>query len=119
MIGKFAGDDIAPAELLDLTTAAYATFTHPAVTRSRSSIPTCSCWSCSTARPWRSRTWPCRFLARLYDKALKAQDRHLTIVAATSGDTGGAAVEAFRGASNARILVLFPRVGSARCSGGS
>jgi threonine synthase len=49
-----------------------------------------------------------QILARLYDKALKAQGRHLTIIAATSGDTGGAAVEAFRGASNARILVLFP-----------
>jgi threonine synthase len=32
----------------------------------------------------------------------------MTIVAATSGDTGGAAVEAFRGRSNARIVVLFP-----------
>jgi threonine synthase len=49
-----------------------------------------------------------QILARLYDKALKAQRRHLTIIAATSGDTGGAAVEAFRGASNVRILVLFP-----------
>ena len=49
-----------------------------------------------------------QILARLYDKALKQQGRHMTIVAATSGDTGGAAVEAFRGASNARILVLFP-----------
>ena len=31
VIGKFAGSDIAPAELLEMTTAAYATFTHPAV----------------------------------------------------------------------------------------
>ncbi len=43
-----------------------------------------------------------QILARLYDKALKAQGRKLTIVAATSGDTGGAAVEAFRGSANAR-----------------
>ncbi len=34
--------------------------------------------------------------------------RTLTIVCATSGDTGGAAVEAFRGARHARIVVLFP-----------
>ena len=31
-----------------------------------------------------------------------------TIVCATSGDTGGAAVEAFRGAHNVDIVVLFP-----------
>ncbi|MBU2532876.1 MAG: threonine synthase, partial [Alphaproteobacteria bacterium] len=34
--------------------------------------------------------------------------RRATIVCATSGDTGGAAVEAFRGAENVDIVVLFP-----------
>jgi threonine synthase len=32
----------------------------------------------------------------------------MTIVCATSGDTGGAAVEAFRGLDHVRIIVLFP-----------
>ena len=32
----------------------------------------------------------------------------MTIVAATSGDTGGAAVEAFRGAKHVRLVILFP-----------
>jgi threonine synthase len=32
----------------------------------------------------------------------------MTIVCATSGDTGGAAVEAFRGRANVRIVALFP-----------
>ena len=31
-----------------------------------------------------------------------------TIVGATSGDTGGAAIEAFRGRSNTDIFILFP-----------
>jgi threonine synthase len=39
---------------------------------------------------------------------LGSRGRTLTIVCATSGDTGGAAVEAFRGAQHARIAVLFP-----------
>ena len=30
------------------------------------------------------------------------------MVCATSGDTGGAAVEAFRGRANVRLVVLFP-----------
>ena len=47
-------------------------------------------------------------LARLYDAVLAGSGRTLTIVCATSGDTGGAAVEAFRGARHARIVVLFP-----------
>ncbi len=47
-------------------------------------------------------------LARLYEHVLAASGRTMTIVCATSGDTGGAAVEAFRGRANVRIVALFP-----------
>jgi threonine synthase len=108
VIGKFAGDDIAPAELLEMTRAAYATFTHPAVTPVKELYPNLFLLELFHGPTLAFKDVAMQILARLYDKALKQQDRHLTIVAATSGDTGGAAVEAFRGASNARILVLFP-----------
>jgi threonine synthase len=49
-----------------------------------------------------------QLLARLYDHALGRQGRKLTIVCATSGDTGGAAVEAFRGRANVRIVAMYP-----------
>jgi threonine synthase len=49
-----------------------------------------------------------QFLARLMDHALEARGERTTIVVATSGDTGGAAVEAFRGCERADIVVLFP-----------
>ncbi len=108
VIGKFAGDDIAPAELLEMTRAAYATFTHPAVTPIKELYPNLFLLELFHGPTLAFKDVAMQILARLYDKALKAQGRHLTIVAATSGDTGGAAVEAFRGASNARIMILFP-----------
>jgi threonine synthase len=108
VIGKFAGDDIAPADLLAMTTQAYATFTHPAVTPIKEFYPNLYLLELFHGPTLAFKDVAMQILARLYDKALKAQDRHLTIVAATSGDTGGAAVEAFRGASNARIMILFP-----------
>ncbi len=108
VIGKFAGDDIAPAELLEMTRAAYATFTHPAVTPIKELYPNLFLLELFHGPTLAFKDVAMQILARLYDKALKQQGRHMTIVAATSGDTGGAAVEAFRGASNARILVLFP-----------
>ena len=49
-----------------------------------------------------------QLLARLYDHALARQGRKLTIVCATSGDTGGAAVEAFRGRANVRYRRPLP-----------
>jgi threonine synthase len=108
VIGKFAGSDIAPDELLAMTRAAYVTFTHPAVTPVRELYPNLYLLELFHGPTLAFKDVAMQILARLYDKALKARGRHLTIVAATSGDTGGAAVEAFRGASNARILILFP-----------
>jgi threonine synthase len=108
VIGKFAGADIAPSELSEMTTAAYATFTHPAVAPIKQLDHDLFLLELFHGPTLAFKDVAMQILARLYDKALRRQGRHMTIVAATSGDTGGAAVEAFRGASNARILVLFP-----------
>ncbi|WP_075219846.1 threonine synthase [Acuticoccus yangtzensis] len=47
-------------------------------------------------------------LARLMDRILKERGRRATIVTATSGDTGAAAAEAFRGAANIDVFILYP-----------
>ena len=49
-----------------------------------------------------------QLLARLMDHALERRRERTTIVVATSGDTGGAAVEAFAGRSQVDVVVLFP-----------
>ncbi|WP_316859425.1 threonine synthase [uncultured Cohaesibacter sp.] len=49
-----------------------------------------------------------QLLARLMDYALEQTGARATIVGATSGDTGGAAIEAFKGRSNTDIFILFP-----------
>lgn len=49
-----------------------------------------------------------QLLARLMDHALKVKNERVTIIGATSGDTGGAAVEAFRGRDRADLVMLFP-----------
>jgi threonine synthase len=43
------------------------------------------------------------------DHALAARGERTTVVVATSGDTGGAAVEAFRGRERTDLFVLFPK----------
>ena len=108
VIGKFAGDDLAYEDLLEMTQEAYSSFTHPCVTPVKALYPGIHLLELFHGPTLAFKDVAMQILARLYDKALKAQRRTLTIVAATSGDTGGAAVEAFRGVSNARMLVLFP-----------
>lgn len=50
-----------------------------------------------------------QLLARLMDYVLAERNQKATIVGATSGDTGGAAIEAFKGRENTDIFILFPK----------
>ena len=50
-----------------------------------------------------------QLLGRLMDHMLAARGERATIIVATSGDTGAAAIEAFRGRARADLFVLFPR----------
>lgn len=45
----------------------------------------------------------------LFDRELKQRGQKLTVVCATSGDTGGAAVEALQGRENIDLFVLLPK----------
>jgi threonine synthase len=42
------------------------------------------------------------------DRVLAVRDKRVTVVGATSGDTGGAAIEAFRGSERVDAVMLFP-----------
>ena len=108
VLGKFAGDEIDAADLQRMCEEAYATFAHAAVTPIKQLSPGLFLLELFHGPTLAFKDVAMQLLARLYDHALSRQGRTMTIVAATSGDTGGAAVEAFRGRSNARIVVLFP-----------
>lgn len=47
-------------------------------------------------------------MGRLMQHFLRKEDRYMTILTATSGDTGGAVANAFAGLQNIRVVILFP-----------
>ena len=49
-----------------------------------------------------------QLIGLLFDHVLETRDERVTIVGATSGDTGSAAIEAFRGKARADVFILFP-----------
>ncbi len=49
-----------------------------------------------------------QFLARAFNQVLNKRDQKGVILGATSGDTGSAALEAFKGKENIDIFILFP-----------
>ena len=49
-----------------------------------------------------------QLIGQLFQAALARSGERVTIVGATSGDTGSAAIEAFRGLTNVDVFILFP-----------
>lgn len=50
-----------------------------------------------------------RFMARLMAHLTKDDDRMLTVLVATSGDTGGAVASAFHHVPGTRVVILYPK----------
>jgi threonine synthase len=108
VLSAFADGEI-PAEVItDICNEAYATFTHTAVAPLKQLAPGTFLLELFHGPTLAFKDVAMQLLARLYEHALSVQGRSMTIVCATSGDTGGAAVEAFRGRANVKIVALFP-----------
>jgi threonine synthase len=108
LIHPFTGDAF-PAGLLNrMTREAYTTFRHPAVAPLVQVSPDTFVLELFHGPTLAFKDVAMQLLARLMDHALKERGERSTIVVATSGDTGGAAVEAFRGAERIDLVVLYP-----------
>ena len=108
ILARFVGDDIDRETLGRMTEDAYAPFAHTAVTPLKQLERGLWLLELFHGPTLAFKDVAMQLLARLYDHALGQRGRTATILAATSGDTGGAAVEAFRGRSNVRLVVLYP-----------
>ena len=108
ILGRFVGDEIPTETLSRLCAQAYATFDHPAVTPLVQLGPGLFLLELFHGPTLAFKDVAMQILARLYAHVLALNGRTMTIVCATSGDTGGAAVEAFAGLDNVRIVAMFP-----------
>ncbi len=109
VIRPFAAGALTDAELSRLAREAYGSFRHPAVTPLVQFGPNNFVLELFHGPTLAFKDLAMQFLARLMDYALEQRGERTTIVVATSGDTGGAAVEAFRGRARIDLVVLFPQ----------
>ncbi len=109
VIRPFVGDTIGEAELSRIAREAYGTFRHPAIAPLMQLNANTFLLELFHGPTLAFKDLAMQFLARLMDHALEQRGDRATIVVATSGDTGGAAVEAFRGRSRIDLVVLFPQ----------
>ncbi|MAN64263.1 MAG: threonine synthase [Parvibaculum sp.] len=105
----FVEGAIGSAELKVMLTDAYASFGHQAVTPLKQLGDNDWLLELFHGPTLAFKDVAMQILARLFDHALKGKGRRLTIVGATSGDTGSAAIEAFRGRDAIDIFILHPK----------
>ena len=108
VIRPFVGDDLDAGDLVALCHRAYASFRHAAV------VPLVQI----DHRQWLAELFhgptlafkdvALQLVGLLFDHVLAERDERLTIVGATSGDTGSAAIEAVRHCERVDIVVLYP-----------
>jgi threonine synthase len=108
VIRPFVGDTVSEADLARMAREAYGTFRHPAVAPVVQLDTSTFLLELFHGPTLAFKDVAMQLLSRLMDHALAQRGERTTIVVATSGDTGGAAVEAFRGRSRADLFVLFP-----------
>ena len=108
LMWPFVAGSIDRSAFAELVAEAYATFTHPEV------VPVVELDSKrAMAELFHGPTLAFKDLAmqllgKLFEHQLTETGRHVTIIGATSGDTGAAAIEAFRGRSNIDVVILHP-----------
>lgn len=109
IMAPFTDGDPTEAELLAMAQDAYADFTHEDVAHlvdlGADNLHVMELFSGPTIA---FKDYAMQFLSRAFDRALAKAGKRAVILGATSGDTGSAALEAFKGRELVDIFILFP-----------
>ncbi|MGN7292016.1 threonine synthase [Rhizobium sp. SAFR-030] len=109
ILSRFVDGEIPDAALKGMIDEAYATFRHPAVVPLVQVGANDFVLELFHGTTLAFKDVAMQLLARLMDYVLAERGAHATIVGATSGDTGGAAIDAFAGRERTDVFILFPQ----------
>lgn len=108
IIGALSGGDVEASALKAMIADAYATFRHPAVCPLVQLGDNLFALELFHGPTLAFKDVAMQLLGRLMDHVLAQRGERATIVGATSGDTGGAAIDAFKGLERVDVFILYP-----------
>ncbi len=108
VVRPFVGGRIPDVDLRRIAAEAYADFGHAAVAPLKQLDANLWLMELFHGPTIAFKDMAMQMLARLFDHILKRRGERVTIVGATSGDTGSAAIEACRGRDAIDVFILFP-----------
>ncbi len=109
VIRPFLGGAFSDEEFREDVNAAYASFRHPAVVPLVQIGPNRYLLELFHGPTLAFKDVAMQLLGRLFARALHKQNRRATVIVATSGDTGSAAIHALKGQPNVDVVVLHPK----------
>ncbi|MET3559750.1 threonine synthase [Bartonella japonica] len=109
ILWPFVNNEIEYASFENIIAESYATFRHPATCPLLQTGPDEFILELFHGPTLAFKDVAMQFLSRLMDYILTQKKRQATIIAATSGDTGGAAIQAFAEREHSDVFVLFPK----------
>ena len=109
VLKPYVGGAIADSDLARLTREAYAVFTHPAVAPLKQLDANLWTMELFHGPTLAFKDYALQLVGRLFDHVLAKRGARVTIVGATSGDTGPAGIAAVAGSKNIDIVMLHPR----------
>ncbi len=104
----FIGDAFGDKEFQAIIARAYAPFGHPARAPLKQLAPNHFLLELFHGPTLAFKDFAMQLIGQMFQVALSRRGARVTIVGATSGDTGSAAIEAFRGLDAADVFILFP-----------
>ncbi|MBT8411091.1 MAG: threonine synthase [Octadecabacter sp.] len=104
----FVGDTFTDDEFRKLINAAYAGFGHAARAPLKQLDANHFLLELFHGPTLAFKDFAMQLIGQMFQASLTRSGKRITIVGATSGDTGSAAIEAFRGLSNVDVFILFP-----------
>lgn len=105
---RLFADDIPPDELHALIRDAYATFDHPERAPLRRLSDDLWVLELFHGPTLAFKDFALQFLGRLYERQVRLSGKPITVLGATSGDTGSAAIHGLLGREGVRIFILYP-----------
>ncbi|QJU56650.1 threonine synthase [Sphingomonas sp. AP4-R1] len=108
VMAPFVGEALTPEDLRELCVAAYGRFDHAAVTPLVQLDPSNWLLELFHGPTLAFKDVALQLLGLLFERFLSTRDTHLTVVGATSGDTGSAAIDALAGRAKVDIFMLHP-----------
>lgn len=108
IIQLFVGDELPAATVQRLCDEAYGTFAHPSVVPLVQLHDHHFIEELFHGPTLAFKDVALQLVGRMFDEVLRARGQRVTIVGATSGDTGSAAIDGVKACANVDIVILYP-----------